>query len=141
MMKPMLWRLLLVPLAFALSAQSCDETRGPEKVLRVTLRGYASAWRWGDIEQTLAFQDPDYVAKHPVNRFEIERYKQYRVGGYVEQATRRTAADRVQQVVAIDLINVHTQQVRSIVDQQEWRYDEKTKHWWLTSGLPDLSKE
>ena len=136
-----LLRLLLVPLAFALSAESCDETRGPEKVLRQTLRGYASAWRWGQPDQLVAYQEPDYPTKHPTYKFEVERLKQYKVGSYLEQNTKRVGEDRVEQVVSIDLINEHTQAVRTVIDRQEWRWDEKSKHWYLTTGLPDLSAE
>lgn len=133
------WRLLLVPVAFALSAESCDETRGPEKVLKVTLRGYASAWRWGRPEQLIPYQEPDYPTKHPSYKFELERLAQYHVGTYLEQTTKRVGEDRVEQIVSIDLINEHTQQVRTIIDRQVWRWDEPAKHWYLTTGLPDLS--
>jgi hypothetical protein len=134
-----LLRLLAVPLAFALSAESCDETRGPEKVLKVTLRGYASAWRWGNPEQLLGFQEPDFAKKHPDYKFQIERLAQYHVGSYIETQVRRSAEDKVEQVVTIDLVNEHTQAVKAVVDRQEWRWDEKAQHWWLTTGLPDLS--
>jgi hypothetical protein len=138
-MKPTSWlRLLLIPLAFALSAESCDETRGPEKVLKLTLRGYSSAWKWGKPEQLVAYQEPDFTKKHPDYKFQLERLSQYHVGSYIEQQTRRVGEDRVEQVVSIDLVNEHTQTVRSIVDRQEWRWDEKAQHWWLTTGLPSL---
>ena len=48
--------------------------------------------------------------------------------------------DEVRQVVQIELANVNTQSVRSIVDRQVWKYDEAGKRWWLTSGLPDIAR-
>ena len=135
------WRLLVIPLAFALSAESCDETRGPEKVLKLTLRGYNSAWKWGKPEQLVAYQEPDWTTKHPDYKFQLERLAQYHVASYIETQTRRSAEDKVEQVVQIDLVNEHTQAVRSFVDRQEWKWDPKSQHWYLTTGLPDLSAE
>ena len=50
-------------------------------------------------------------------------------------------ADDMQQTVRISLINIHTQSERSLIDHQTWHYDESTRHWWLTSGLPDISRD
>ena len=141
MKSKLLLRLLIVPLVFALTAESCDETRGPQKVLLLTLRGYASAWKWGKPEQLVAYQEPDFVTKHPDYKFQVERLAQYHVAAYIEQQTRRVSEDKVEQVVAIDLVNEHTQTVLSVVDRQEWKWDAKAQHWWLTSGLPDLNKQ
>jgi hypothetical protein len=47
----------------------------------------------------------------------------------------------VRQTATISLVNIHTQSERSVVDHQTWHYDEKTKHWWLTSGLPDITQD
>ena len=49
--------------------------------------------------------------------------------------------DEVQQTVRISFANVHTQAERSIVARQVWRYDDKAKHWWLESGLPDIRQD
>jgi len=43
--------------------------------------------------------------------------------------------------VRISLVNIHTQAERSVIDHQTWHYDEKAKHWWLTSGLPNITQE
>jgi len=48
--------------------------------------------------------------------------------------------NEVQQTVKINVINVHTQVERSIVARQLWRWDDKAKHWWLESGLPDIDR-
>lgn len=120
--------LLLVPAAHARSA---------DKLLQLVFDAYAKAWRWGTPEQLVDYQEPDFTTKHPSYKFELERLRQYQVGNYVPQGARRTDEEHAEQIVAIDLINVHTQAVHTIVDRQVWRYDKKTKHWWLTSGLPD----
>jgi len=39
------------------------------------------------------------------------------------------------------LIVKASQRVYSVVDHQTWRWDAKAKHWWLESGLPDISPQ
>ena len=51
------------------------------------------------------------------------------------------SATEVQQTVRISLVNIHTQSERTLTDHQTWHYDEKAKHWWLTSGLPDITRQ
>ncbi len=116
------------------------EIRSKQTVLDETLRSYAATIRWGDIAQGVAFLDPKYREAHPQTALELARYKQIRVGGYDEQPAKPVGADEVTQTVQISLINVHTQQERGIVDHQTWKYDEKAKRWWLTTGLPDISR-
>jgi hypothetical protein len=52
-----------------------------------------------------------------------------------------TSDTEVRQTVRINLVNVNTQSERTVTDNQTWRYDPATKHWWLTSGLPDITRE
>ena len=47
--------------------------------------------------------------------------------------------NEVSQIVEIGLVNINTQAARSIIDKQLWRYDAKANHWWLVSGLPDIT--
>jgi hypothetical protein len=70
----------------------------------------------------------------------MDRLHQVRVSSYNEQPAVPVGEDEVRQTVQIELVNVNTQTVRSIVDRQVWKYDEAGKHWWLTSGLPDISR-
>jgi hypothetical protein len=49
--------------------------------------------------------------------------------------------DEVTQVVKINLVNINTQHERSVTDHQTWHYDAEGKHWWLVTGLPDISQQ
>ncbi|NMW24918.1 hypothetical protein HFP05_11285, partial [Rhodanobacter denitrificans] len=70
------------------------------------------------------------------------RYRQVRVSEYDDGAGPVPTGDfDVQQTATISLVNIHTQSERSVVDHQTWHYDEKAKHWWLTSGLPDITQD
>ena len=94
----------------------------------------------GDIEQAVAFIDPEVIEKDPIDPIELERFKQVQVAGYRERTNERAGEFEVSQVVQIDLVNRHTQEVRSVVDVQRWRYDPVAKRWWLMSGLPPIEK-
>jgi hypothetical protein len=45
----------------------------------------------------------------------------------------------MEQIVEIRLINRNTQAERIVTDVQIWRWDEKAKRWWLTTGLPSFA--
>lgn len=117
-----------------ISAQS--ETRA----LDLTLVAYANALRWGGWDQALAFVDPDTRKEHPLSSLDMERYKQVRIASYTEQPPVPVGEHKVRQVVQIGLININTQTERGIVDTQLWRYDEAKKHWYLMTGLPDITQ-
>jgi hypothetical protein len=126
--------------AAALAACATEKMRSKETILDQTLHSYAATIRWGDMTQALSFIDPRVLAEHPPSPLELERFRQVRVTGYSEQPVVPVGEDEVRQVVQIELANVNTQTVRSVVDRQVWKYDEATKHWWLTSGLPDIAR-
>ncbi|OOG53736.1 hypothetical protein [Rhodanobacter sp. C03] len=117
-------------------------TQQRSDTLTTTLTAYASTVRWGDFQSAAQFLDPKIRAAHPLSDLDIARYKQVRVSEYDDGNGPVPAGEgSVQQTVHIGLINVHTQTERSIVDHQTWHYDEKAKHWWLTSGLPDITQD
>lgn len=130
----------LVLSAVVLSACASSGVRSKQTVLEETLRSYGSTIRWGDIAQAVAFLDPKYREAHPQTALDLARYKQIRISGYDEQPATPVSANEITQIVQIGIINIHTQQERGIVDHQIWKYDEKVKRWWLTSGLPDISR-
>ena len=125
--------------ALALLSACATQQKQEAKLLESTLRSYASVMRWGDAEQAVAFIDPEIAEKNPVDRITLERFKQVQIAGYRERAPEMTGPQEATQVVQIDLVNRHTQEVRSLVDVQRWRYDAEKKRWWLVSGLPDLT--
>ena len=62
--------------------------------------------------------------------------------GQTRKIAERAAAiaSKLGQNVEIGLVNINTQAARSVVDHQIWKYDEKQKHWWLMTGLPDITR-
>ncbi|KZC18096.1 hypothetical protein RHOFW510R12_20685 [Rhodanobacter sp. FW510-R12] len=132
---------LLVALSMLPALAGCaTKTRSDE--LTTTLKAYGSTLRWGDFRSAAQFIEPSRRAAHPLSTLDLARYQQVRVSEYDDGAGPVPSGDfDVQQTVLINLINVHTQSERSVVDRQTWHYDEKTKHWWLTSGLPDITQD
>lgn len=128
-------------IALALLAGCANqEIRSKQTILNETLRAYAAAIRWGEYEQAVGFIDPKIQAEHPVSSLELERLKQVRVSNYDESQPVAVSPDEVRQVVRLDLLHVNTQVARSIVDRRVWKYDKAGKHWWLVSGLPDITQ-
>ena len=110
--------------------------------LTTTLKAYASVVRWGDFASAVQFVDPATRSAHPVSALDMARYKQVRVSEYNDDVGAVPVNEtEVRQTVRISLVNVNTQAERTITDQQTWHYDAATKHWWLTSGLPDITRE
>ncbi len=131
---------ILVALAVLLLAGCATKTRSD--ALTNTLNAYASTVRWGDFQSALQYIEPAKRAEHPLTPIDLARYQQVRVSEYDSGAGPVPTGDfEVQQTVMINLINIHTQSERSIVDHQTWHYDEKTQRWWLTSGLPDITQD
>ena len=112
-----------------------------EKILTETLRTYAATIRWGTIEQAESFVDPAYRAAHPLSQLELDRYKQVRFTNYNDSAPVPVNDDEVNPTVEIGVVNVHTQEARSFIDRQVWKYDRKAKLWLLSSGLPDITRK
>lgn len=125
---------LLAVLALA----ACASTRPDQRALDKALYDYSGAIRWGELDAAMLFLDPD--ASEPISALERERFNQVQVAGYYVRGREVLAKDRIRQVVELRLVNRHTQVERSVVDHQTWRWDAEDKRWWLTSGLPDLSR-
>lgn len=109
--------------------------------LQTTLTAYGTALRWGGFTQAQAFLDPAYREAHPLTDLARSRYQQVRVSDYdAGTGPVPVDADTVRQNVRIDLININTQRQRSVIDHQTWHWDPQSKHWWLETGLPDITR-
>jgi hypothetical protein len=111
-----------------------------ETILEDTLKMYAATLRWGDMTKGLSFVDPKYLQAHPMSDLDLARYHQVQVTAYNDEPAAPLSDTEVAQVVEIGLVNINTQAARSVIDRQVWRYDEKQKRWWLTTGLPDITR-
>ena len=62
----------------------------------------------------------EYRAAHPLTAIELERFKQGRFTAYNDRAAVPISKFEVRQTVEIGLVNVNTQESRTIIDQQVW---------------------
>jgi hypothetical protein len=132
-------RRLAASLVFAALA-GCATSASKADLLNTTLESYATVIRWGNFEDAVAFVDPETIKAHPITKLDLDRYTQVRVTTYTDQPVRPIGEGEARQTVEIGLVNNNTQSLRSVIDRQVWRYDEKAKHWWLVSGLPDITQ-
>ena len=131
---------LLLVLSLLLLAACATQERS--RSLTTTLSAYAGTLRWGDFASAAQFIDPKVRAEHPLSELDRARYKQVRVTEYDDgSGPVPISPSEVQQTVRISVVNIHTQAERTVIDRQTWHYDEQAKHWWLTSGLPDITRE
>lgn len=131
--------IVLVLLSVLLLAGCAGKERSDS--LTSTLSAYAATLRWGDFRTAAQFIDPKVLEAHPLSDLDMARYKQVRVTEYDDDAGPVPIdAYDVQQTVRIGIVNIHTQTERTLIDHQTWHYDVKNKHWWLTSGLPDITQ-
>jgi hypothetical protein len=128
-------------LGLLLSGCAAEKLRTRQTILDETLLRYASTIRWGDVAQAQSFIEPKVLAEHPPTSLELARFKQVQVTGYNEQPAVPVGDSEVRQTVQISLVNIATQAARTVVDNQVWHYDAESKHWWLTSGIPDISRK
>lgn len=133
----LLRRFVIVVLIGLLSG--CN-TKADKDLLQTTLENYAATIRWGNFEDAVGYVDPETLKAHPLSALDLARYHQVRVTAYNEQPYKPVGEMEARQVVEIGIVNNNTQVMRSFVDRQLWRYDEKAKRWWLVSGLPDITQ-
>jgi hypothetical protein len=135
-------RLRLLAIIIALATLAGCATNQRRQALTHTLDAYASALRWGSFQQALAFVEPDWREDHALTPLQTSRYQQVRVVGYdAGQGPAPVTDGEVRQTVRIDLVNRHTLTERVIIDHQLWKWDPEAKRWWLTTGLPDITRE
>jgi uncharacterized protein YceK len=130
---------LVVLMTVALLAGCASQIRSDS--LTTTLKAYASTLRWGDFATAAQFVAPETLRAHPLTNLDMARYQQVRVTDYNDDAGPVPVSDtEVRQNVSISLVNVNTQAERTNNDNQVWHYDAASKHWWLVSGLPDITR-
>jgi len=117
---------------------SCGGTSNKKRSLDSTLFKYASLIRWSDFDNALTFLKPGIKEIVP-SGFELQRLKQFKVSQYLESPiSPGNNANIILQNVEIQLYNIHTNKTIVIRDLQAWEYDDETKRWFNTTGLPKL---
>jgi len=104
-------------------------------------RQYETIVRWSQWDAAADFIAPAYLAEHPITLLDMERLRLFRVTAYeVRSMAVFDEGMTARQTVEIKMFNNKQAVERTILDDQEWRYNPESKRWQLHSGLPDPTK-
>lgn len=133
-------RHVVIAASLLLALAGCATLQQQDRLRDETLNGYAAALRWSGFESAWDYVDPAVRATHPLTPQQKALYATVHVAEYDTQGPVATAPDTIQQTVQLQIIVNATQNVYGVVDHQTWRWDDKARHWWLESGLPDIAR-
>jgi len=136
-MHPLTKIVLLLSLAlFALTA--CDPPQSLKKSRGEAFKQYETIVRWSQWDAAADFVSFEYQEEHPITRLEMDRLRLFRVTQYNIRSTGVfDEGVTARQTVEIKMFNTSKGVERTVIDEQEWRYNEERKRWLLHSGLPD----
>ncbi|MDQ3206940.1 MAG: hypothetical protein M3Q40_10660 [Pseudomonadota bacterium] len=126
-------------LGLVLCLAACATATGRGDSLQRNQYAWSGAIRWGDFEGALNLVDPKVRAERPITDVELGRYQQVQISSYRDVGSDADVeAGTAARDVQIGVINKHTQVERNVRYREQWRWDEESGTWWLTTGLPDL---
>lgn len=116
----------------ACSINQVDESRSE------AFKQYEIIVRWSQWDAAADFVSAEYQEEHPITRLELDRLRLFKVTAYtVRSAGVFDEGMSARQTVEIKMFNKSRGVERTIIDEQEWRYNQKIKRWQLHSSLPD----
>ena len=125
----------------AIIALGACSTNPSEKELGETFKQYETIVRWSQWDAATDFISTEYQLEHPITRLELDRLRLFKVTAYTVRSTGLfDEGMTARQAVEIKMFNNQQGVERTIMDEQEWRYNAETKRWKLHSGLPDPTK-
>ena len=129
-----IWVLVMLVLT-ACSSNQVSKSRGE------AFKQYETIIRWSQWDAAADFISAEYQMEHPITRLQMDRLRLFRVTGYTVRSTGvYDEGMTVKQVVEIKMFNNSKAVERTVIDNQEWRYNPETERWRLHSGLPDPTK-
>ena len=129
--------LLLLVLVSLLAA--CASMTNEQDLLNRNQYAWSKAIRWGEFEGATNLIDPLKREEHALTDVEMARYEQVQISHYRDLgASQDREAGTAVRDIEIGVVNKHTMTERTVRYREEWRWDEPSKTWWLTSGMPDL---
>lgn len=134
-------RHIIVFFIIALLATAACSSNPEEKSRGEAFKQYETIIRWSQWDAAADFVSPEYIKDNPISRLDMDRLRLFRVTAYTVRSTGvYDEGMTARQTVEIKMFNTHQGVERTIIDEQEWRYNEVTKRWQLHSGLPDPTK-
>ena len=117
---------------------SCGGKSNKKRNLDETLYKYASLIRWSNFDNAVTLLKRGDDIKPP-SQFQVQKLKQFKVSRYLESPIQPGLTENtIRQSVEIQFYNIHTNKSKTIVDRQNWEFDDDLGQWFLTTGLPKL---
>lgn len=124
-----------------LTIVACTPPNSAEKSRSEAFKQYETIIRWSQWDAAADFIAPAFMAENPISRLDMDRLRLFRVTAYTVRSTGiYDEGMTARQSVEIRMFNKNKGVERTIIDDQEWRYDEEALRWYLHSGLPDPTK-
>ena len=131
-------RLLIIAVLVMLAMSACSSSKPAEKSRSEAFKQYETIVRWSQWDAAADFISPEYMIDNPISRLDMDRLRLFRVTAYTIRSTGvYDEGMTARQVVEIRMFNKNKGVERTIIDNQEWRYNEERQRWYLHSGLPD----
>ena len=135
----MRWIQSLLLLVFVSLLAGCASMTNEQDLLNRNQYAWSGAIRWGDFEGAMNLIDPLKREEQALTDVELARYKQVQISHYRDiGASQDLEAGTAVRDIEIGVVNRHTMTERTVRYREQWRWDEPSKTWWLTSGMPDL---
>ena len=133
-------RTIILLLIATLAVAACTSNQ-VSKSRGEAFKQYETIIRWSQWDAAADFVSVEYQKEHPITRLELDRLRLFKVTAYTVRSTGVfDEGMTARQTVEIKMYNKTRGLERTIVDEQEWRYNEEIKRWMLHSGLPDPTK-
>ncbi|MGV8940769.1 MAG: hypothetical protein ACOH1P_04420 [Lysobacter sp.] len=117
----------------------CASASNAANALDTSQYAWSGAIRWGDFGGARNLVDPEVRDKNPLTDLQMKRYEQVQISSYREVgATSNLKGGVAMRNIEIGVINRHTMAERIVPYQEQWRWNEEARGWWLVSDLPDL---
>ena len=124
-----------VMVALGLSGCVPDSLKTSDTKLQDTLRLYEATVRWGAIERTYSFLQPELAETAEIP----ESLGNVRVTGYETVAGPSPLTEtRWAHTVSITYVLQDQQVVKTLVDHQIWELDEESGNWFRANPVPPL---
>jgi hypothetical protein len=136
-----LFRKILPVFTLALLAVVACTSNPEEKSRGEAFKQYETIIRWSQWDAAIDFVALEYQVEHPISRLDMDRLRLFRVTAYTVRSTGVfDEGMTARQTVEIRMFNTQQALERTVIDEQEWRYNVDRERWLLHSGLPDPTK-
>ena len=126
----------LLGIGLIMLVTACATTQDSMELLDRSLMAYEQALRWQDLNVLIAFHKNEPQSLSPEKR---DYFKQFRVTGYnVVYVNIDPDQKHVSQMVEVKYHRDSYANIKDIMLNNRWEFDEATKRWQLTNPLPDF---